>query len=187
MMSDGRVRVDGGRDARTLAARLAWELPDEVRVELYDDRIVIAGSPSPEHEAAVERLAARLGPFARSRHWTARRAPTVLMPRGPAYVRSDLAFVRAGSAWQGETLLGSDLALVAEVAADPDPEDDRGLKRVFYALAGVSCYLLFDLPLRRATLFDIPCDGDYQQHITVPFGEPLPLPDGPLLETALPV
>lgn len=185
-LAEGRVRIDGGRDARELAARLAWELPDEVRVELYDDRIVIAGEPSFEHDAAVGHLAERLAPFAESRRWAARRAPTVLMPHGPAYVRSDLVFVRAGSSWPGEVLLGSDLALAVEVAAAPDPSDDRGLKRVFYALAGASCYLLFDLSLEQVTLFDIPCDGDYQQDVTVPLGKPLQLPDGPLLQTAIP-
>ncbi|MEO3782399.1 Uma2 family endonuclease [Actinocorallia sp. B10E7] len=186
VLSEGRIRVDGGRDARTLAARLAWELPDEVRVELYADRIVIAGEPSPEHDAALEYLAEQLAPFAESRQWAVRRAPTVLMPRGPAYVRPDLAFPRAGSSWPGEVLLGSDLALAVEVAAAPDPSDDRDLKRAFYALAGVSCYLLLDLPRRQTVLFDIPCDGDYQQRSAVPLGESLRLPDGPLLRTAIP-
>ncbi len=185
-LAGGRLRIDGGHDARSLAARLAWELPDEVRVELYDERVVVAGAPSREHDAAVEYLSRQFEPFAGSRGWTPHLAPTVLMPRGPAYVRADLAFARAGSPWPGEVLLGSDLALVAEVAADPDPADDRDLKRVFYALSGVSCYVLFDLPRRQATLFDIPCDGDYQQHVTVAFGTPLTLPDGLLLDTEAP-
>ncbi|WP_344823007.1 Uma2 family endonuclease [Actinocorallia longicatena] len=182
-LTGGRVRVDGGRDPRQLAARLAGELPDGVRVELYDGRIVVSGVPDLRHDQAVGAVEARLGGLAAGRDWGAQRAATVLMPRGRSYVHPDLSYVRAGAGWQGEVVLGSDLALAVEVASPPDAEDDRDAKRLFYAEAGVSSYLLFDLDAGEAVLFDIPIDGDYQQSSRVPFGVPLPLPYGNPLET----
>jgi Uma2 family endonuclease len=181
-LTGGRVRVDGGRDPRQLAARLAGELPDRVRVELYDGLIVVTGVPDLRHDRVVAELAARLAGVAAGRDWTIQRTATVLMPRGRSYVHPDLSFVRT-PARDGDVVLGSDLALAVEVATDPDADDDRGLKREFYASAGVSSYLLFDLSEGEAVLFDIPIEGDYQQASRVPLGVPLPLPYGNPLET----
>lgn len=185
-LADGRVRVDGGWNARWLAARLIAELPGSARVEQYGREIVIAGAASRAHDRTADAVADRLGPAAKEHEWTVRRDATVLMPEGGAYVRPDLALVRPGSAWQGELVLGSDLALVVEVAAAPDAADDRELKRRFYATAGVSCYVLLDLERDEAVLYDIPCDGDYQHQTDVRLGEPLTLPFDAVLETAVP-
>ncbi|MCD0447951.1 Uma2 family endonuclease [Actinocorallia sp. API 0066] len=185
-LADGRVRIDGGWNARWLAARLTGELPASVRVEQYNAEIVIAGAASRAHDRAVEALADRLAPLAKEREWAVRRDATVLMPGGGAYVRPDIVCVRAGSAWQGEVVLGSDLALAVEVAAAPDAADDRTLKRSFYATAGVSCYVLLDLERASAVLYDIPCEGDYQQRHEAVLGDPLPLPYDTALETAVP-
>lgn len=184
-LTEGRVRFGGGRDLRQLAARLAGELPDRVRVELYDDQVVVAGVPPLEHDQVLQMLASRLAAMALAQQWTPQLGATVLMPRGRSYVRPDMSFVRAGSAWQGDVVLGSDLAMVVEVACPPDAHDDRSAKRQFYSTAGVSSYLLFDLSRHEAVLFDIPCDGEYQNTLKVPFGVPLPLPYGVELDTVI--
>ncbi|GAB2812630.1 hypothetical protein GCM10022221_07810 [Actinocorallia aurea] len=185
-IAGGRVRIDGGWNARWLAARLIAELPAEVRVEQYGDEIAIAGKPSRAHDRMVEAVADRLAPAAKEHEWAVRRDATVLMPAGGAYVRPDLVCVRAGSAWQGDVVLGSDLALAVEVAAAPDAADDRELKRRFYATAGVSCYVLLDLERADAVLYDIPCEGDYHHQTDAPLGTALTLPFDAVLETAVP-
>jgi Uma2 family endonuclease len=177
----GRIRIDGSRDLRQLAARLSGELPEPVHVELYGGHVVVSGVPTQVHDVALTAIAAQLQPIAFAQSWTAAPGATVLMPRGRAYVRPDLSFVR--SAWPGEVVLGSDLALAVEVASPIDGADDRDIKRLFYAVAGVSYYLLVDLPREEVVLFDIPCDGDYQNRAQVPFGSPLPVPFGTELET----
>ncbi|GAB3279492.1 hypothetical protein GCM10027589_06120 [Actinocorallia lasiicapitis] len=182
-LTSGRVRIEGARDQQRLAAQLACELPDGVRVELYDGRVVVSGVPDPAHDGVVAALRARLTEPAAEHRWSVHRDATVLMPRARSYVRPDLSFVRAGAGWQGEVVLGSDLALAVEVAAAPDSADDREAKRLFYAAAGVSSYLLFDLPDQQAVLFDIPIDGDYQHAERVPLGTPLPVPYGTPLDT----
>jgi Uma2 family endonuclease len=178
---DGRIRIDGSRDLRQLAARLSGELPEPVHVELYGGHVVVSGVPTQAHDVALTAIAAQLQPITIAQSWTAAPGATVLMPRGRAYVRPDLSFVR--SAWPGEVVLGSDLALAVEVASPIDGPDDRDIKRLFYAVAGVSYYLLVDLPREEIVLFDIPCDGDYQNRAQVPFGSPLPVPFGTALET----
>jgi Uma2 family endonuclease len=180
-LTEGRIRIGGDRDLRQLAARLSEELPEPVHVELYGEHVVVSGVPAQAHDVAVRAIAGQLAPIASAQSWTAAPGATVLMPRGRAYVRPDLSFVR--SAWPGEVVLGSDLALAVEVASPVDGADDRDIKRLFYAVAGVSYYLLVDLPREMIVLFDIPCDGDYQNREQVPFGSPLPVPFGPALET----
>ncbi|MDX6738660.1 Uma2 family endonuclease [Actinocorallia sp. A-T 12471] len=182
----GRVRIDGGWNARWLAARLIAELPSTLRVEQYGEEIVIAGAPSRAHDRMVEAVADRITPAAKEREWAVRCDATVLMPAGGAYVRPDLVCVRPGSAWQGDVVLGSDLALVVEVAAAPDAADDRELKRRFYATAGVSCYVLLDLERGDAVLYDIPCEGDYHHQSDAPLGAALTLPFDAVLDTSVP-
>ncbi|MEO5874188.1 MAG: Uma2 family endonuclease [Streptosporangiaceae bacterium] len=181
VLTGGRIRIDGSRDLRQLSARLSDELPDPVRIELYGGQVVVSGVPTQAHDTVLGAVAARLGPVTAEQGWTASPTATVLMPRGRAYVRPDLSFVR--SAWSGDVVLGSDLALAVEVASMIDGQDDREIKRRFYAAAGVSSYLLVDLPREEVVLFDAPCDGEYQHQERAPFGAPLPVPFGPPLET----
>ncbi|ROO82872.1 putative restriction endonuclease [Actinocorallia herbida] len=185
-ISGGRLRIDGGWNARWIAARLIADLPAAVRVEQYGEEIVIAGAPSRAHDRMVEAVADRIAPAAKEREWAVRRDTTVLLPSGGAYVRPDLVCVRPGSVWQGDVVLGADLAVAVEVAAAPDAADDRELKRRFYATAGVSCYVLLDLERGDAVLYDIPCEGDYHHQTDAPLGTALPLPFDAVLDTAIP-
>ncbi|MGD3105506.1 Uma2 family endonuclease [Streptomyces sp. YGL11-2] len=70
---------------------------------------------------------------------------------------------------------GAELKMVIEVTGDR-PELDRTAKRRSYALGGTPLYLLIDRDRATAMLFHEPSDGDFESHVTTPFGKPLPLP-----------
>ncbi|NEC23569.1 Uma2 family endonuclease [Streptomyces parvus] len=68
------------------------------------------------------------------------------------------------------------VALVVEVTSTK-PQADREAKRRCYARGGIPLYLLIDRDDSSVTLFSEPEGDDYRQHITIPYGKPLPLPE----------
>ncbi|MGW4629540.1 Uma2 family endonuclease [Streptomyces rubiginosohelvolus] len=68
------------------------------------------------------------------------------------------------------------VALVVEVTSTK-PQADREAKRRCYARGGIPLYLLIDRDDSSVTLFSDPERDDYRQHMTIPYGKPLPLPE----------
>jgi Uma2 family endonuclease len=54
--------------------------------------------------------------------------------------------------------------------------DDKGPKRLSYACGGVPHYWVVDIRGRVVETWSDPADGDYRQHRTIAFGEPIPVP-----------
>lgn len=72
-------------------------------------------------------------------------------------------------------LTGVDVALVVEIA-ETTRLRDLGMKRIAYAMAGVPVYWVVDGPMAVTHVHAEPMQGDYRRVVTVPFGEPLPVP-----------
>lgn len=68
------------------------------------------------------------------------------------------------------------IALVVEVTSTK-PQADREAKRRCYARGGIPLHLLIDRDAGSVTLFGDPEDAHYRQHLTIPYGKPLPLPE----------
>lgn len=79
------------------------------------------------------------------------------------------------SAW----IESDNLLLAVEITSRRTAKVDRKEKREGYARGGVPFYLLVDRWSRpaAATLFSEPAGKDYQQAVTVPFGESILLPE----------
>lgn len=70
--------------------------------------------------------------------------------------------------------------LVVEITSPSNAFFDRGVKRDTYAAGGVPLYLLIDRcarPRKVCTLYSEPTEGEYVRVTTVPFGEPVHLPE----------
>lgn len=68
------------------------------------------------------------------------------------------------------------VAMVLEVTSTK-PKADRETKRRCYARGGIPLYLLVDRETSSVTLFSNPEGDDYRRHCTLPFGDPLTIPE----------
>ncbi len=51
------------------------------------------------------------------------------------------------------------------------------MPRRCHARGGIPLHLLIDRDEGSVTLFSDPEDADHRQHLTIPYGKPLPLPE----------
>ena len=86
----------------------------------------------------------------------------------------DVAILRDPGEREG-LIPGDHLVLAAEVS-DTTLDDDKGPKRLSYARAGVPHYWVVDIRGRVLETWSDPAYGDYLQHRTIPFGDPIPVP-----------
>jgi len=68
-----------------------------------------------------------------------------------------------------------ELRLVVEIA-ETTRLRDLGMKRIAYAMAGVPVYWVVDGPMAVTHVHAEPMRGDYRRVVTIPFGEPVPVP-----------
>ncbi|MEX3107226.1 Uma2 family endonuclease [Streptomyces sp. V2] len=159
---------------------LALDTPEGFRAELLEGEIVVTPPPDGDHEDYIGLIVSqvlrksqvdiqfsgnkglKLGSGAPRNH---------VIPDG-TFAPQELRLYRGADPWMPP----DGVALVLEVTSTK-PRADRVAKRHGYAHAGIPLYLLVDRDSSSLTLFSDPEDEDYRQHITLPFGKPLPLPE----------
>ena len=85
------------------------------------------------------------------------------------------AALLTGSVGGGRLARPDELQLVVEIA-ETTRLRDLGMKRIAYAMAGVPVYWVVDGPMAVTHVHAEPMQGDYRRVVTIPFGEPLPVP-----------
>jgi Uma2 family endonuclease len=87
----------------------------------------------------------------------------------------DVAILRRPDPKLDDWIPGDHLLLAANVS-DTTLNEDKGPKRLSYARGGVPHYWVVDIRGRVVEIWSDPADGDYRQHRTIPFGQPIPVP-----------
>ncbi|MDX3381177.1 Uma2 family endonuclease [Streptomyces niveiscabiei] len=159
---------------------LALDTPEGFRAELIEGEIVVTPPPDGDHEDYIGLIVSqvlrksrvdmqfsgnkglKLGFSAPKNH---------VIPDG-TFAPLALRLYRGADPWMPP----DGVAMVLEVTSTK-PRSDRETKRHGYARAGIPLYLLTDRDTSSITLFSDPENEDYRQHITLPFGKPLPLPE----------
>ncbi|MFJ5778713.1 Uma2 family endonuclease [Streptomyces sp. NPDC093094] len=170
---------------------LALDTPEGFRAELIEGEIVVTPPPDGDHEKYISRIIRQVIKRSRSEmDFSGNKG--LKMRSGGACPKNHLIPDATVGPVELDLFGGADpwmppegVALVLEVTSTR-PAADRETKRRCYARAGIPLYLLVDRDASSLTLFSDPKTEDYREHITLPFGKPLSLPEpfGFDLETA---
>lgn len=180
---------------RSDAVSMLEELMDSadfgsLRAELLDGKLVVSPVATHWHERVVKWLERQLQEVCDANEWFAsgrtglalppareRIIPDQLVMRGDAQVADDECWVAAGH-----------VLLVAEVVSESSVHEDRDVKPLHCAMAGIPLYLLIDRYARPAavTLCSEPGESGYAAAESVAVGGKLRLPEpfGVVLDTA---
>ncbi|MFM9444145.1 Uma2 family endonuclease [Streptomyces acidiscabies] len=161
---------------------LALETPEGFRAELVEGEIVVTPPPDGDHEYYISRVVRQVirqslvdmdvsGNKGLKLEKDDGRPKDRAIPDG-TFAPASLHLFRGADSW----MPSDGVAMVLEVTSTK-PRADRELKRRCYARSGIPLYLLIDRDDSSVTLFSDPEREDYRQHITVPFGKSVPLPE----------
>lgn len=161
---------------------LALDTPEGFRAELIEGEIVVTPPPDGDHEDYIGLIVDQVARRARTRMQFSGNKGLKLRSGGGCpknhaipdgtFAPLDLRLFRGADPW----MPCEGIALVVEVTSTK-PQADREAKRRCYARGGIPLYLLIDRDESSVTLFSDPEDADYRQHLTIPYGKPLPLPE----------
>ncbi|QTA31660.1 Uma2 family endonuclease [Streptomyces sp. CA-256286] len=161
---------------------LAMDTPEGFRAELIEGEIVVTPPPDGDHEDYIGLIVDQVARRARTRMQFSGNKGLKLRSGGGCpknhavpdgiFAPLDLRLFRGAAPW----MPCEGIALVVEVTSTK-PQADREAKRRCYARGGIPLYLLIDPDAGSVTLFSDPEDADYRQHLTIPYGKPLPLPE----------
>lgn len=161
---------------------LALDTPEGFRAELIEGEIVVTPPPDGDHEDYIGLIVDQVARRARTRMQFSGNKGLKLRSGGGCpknhaipdgtFAPLDLRLFRDADPW----MPCEGIALVVEVTSTK-PQADREAKRRCYARGGIPLYLLIDRDESSVTLFSDPEDADYRQHLTIPYGKPLPLPE----------
>lgn len=133
--------------------------PDDP-VELLEGVIVQKMSKNPPHRIATRATRQALELVIPHGWYVDEQEPLTL---GSSEPEPDVAVIRGDTRDYAKRHPGAnDVGLVVEIA-DSTADRDRLLKKRIYAIAGIVCYWLVDLNLRRLEVYSEPIDGDYTQ------------------------
>jgi Uma2 family endonuclease len=152
---DPAVRNFRGRS--DLAVEDLESLPDEIRCELWDSRLVVL-----PHELTVHQVHMRVLASAFDVNCPEDSIACLSMPMEidrHNVLRPDLVLLRASGAWRGPVLV-EDVFLVGEVISPSSRARDHGAKMKRCAAAGIAAYWILDALGERATLSVFRLDGD---------------------------
>jgi Uma2 family endonuclease len=180
-LSLGRVRIHRpGRKVDQalldLADRLAAELPDGSRLNIYAGQVVVGGFPRIAHGVAIYELSEQLRPAVISHGWTYAPGSAVVIPHLREHIGPDVMLVHRDAPTFDEAFCGEGVPLVAEVTSPGSSDEDHDHKQEFYGHAGVAIYLIVDLRRQVVIMHTRPHASGFRDTTTVPFGKPLALP-----------
>jgi len=164
-LSDLRERVEAGK----------W------RAEIIDRRLIVSPLPVFWHELARNWLFRGLRDACAEKGWMPDQAGEIKLPATNDLIEPDLMVLRDEASLQNlESTRPLDrVLLVAEIATHSSIREDREIKPLACALAGVPHYLVIDrftTPM-TVSLFSAPGDGGYARIETVCVGRKLRLPE----------
>ncbi|MFF2701662.1 Uma2 family endonuclease [Streptomyces cyaneofuscatus] len=161
---------------------LSLGIPEGFRAELIDGEIAVKPLPDGDHEECVNVVLKQVLRKSRTdMDFSGNKG--LELPRGEGSPRNHAVPDGTFAPTARRLFRGADpwmpcegVALVVEVTSTK-PQADREAKRRCYARGGIPLYLLIDRDESSVTLFSDPEDPDYRQHLTIPYGKPLPLPE----------
>jgi Uma2 family endonuclease len=159
------------------ADRLAAEIPQGFRLEVYSGWIVVSGPPGVPHSTVVFRLNNLLLSTSLERGWLQHQTVGVINRYTREHWIPDLIVAPEGAPEFNTCLCGPGVLLVVEVTSDGTVNNDRGPKVSSYGSAGVPAYLLIDRELSEVVLHTRPYDKGYRDAVTVAIGKELALPE----------
>ncbi|MFJ4421812.1 Uma2 family endonuclease [Streptomyces galilaeus] len=161
---------------------LALDTPEGFRAELVEGEIVVTPPPDGDHEDYIGLIVTQVIRKSRTdmqfsgnkglKLGKAEGCPKDHVIPDGTFAPAVLRLYRGAAPWmpcQG-------VVMVLEVTSTK-PKADREVKRRCYARAGIPHYLLVDRETSEVTLLSNPGQDDYRKRSTVPFGEPLTLPE----------
>ncbi|MFJ9621809.1 Uma2 family endonuclease [Streptomyces sp. NPDC101181] len=161
---------------------LALDTPEGFRAELIEGEIVVTPPPDGDHEDYISLVLKQVLKKSRTEMDFSGNKGLKLRSGGGCpknhvipdgtFAPTALRLFRGADPWMPP----EGVALVVEVTSTR-PQADRGAKRRCYARGGIPLYLLIDRDESSVTLFSDPGDADYRQHLTLPYGKPLALPE----------
>ncbi|MEW1581390.1 Uma2 family endonuclease [Streptomyces microflavus] len=162
---------------------LSLGTPEGFRAELIEGEIVVKPLPDGDHEACINAVLKQVLRKSRTdMDFSGNKG--LELPRGEedrprnhavpdgTFAATKRRLFRGADPW----MPCEGVALVVEVTSTK-PQADREAKRRCYARGGIPLYLLIDRDAGSVTLFSDPESADYRQHLTIPYGKPLPLPE----------
>jgi Uma2 family endonuclease len=162
-------------DLRHLEESLrALDLDPGWRAELLDGHIIVSPPPVLWHTEVVFWLYEQFRDASKSNGWGQSHASALVLPRTRDIVEPDhLIFADRDKVSNLKYEIPVERALlVAEVVSNSSIKDDREIKLLRYAAAGIPFYLLVDRFRRPAavTLFSDPGENGYGKAMVVPTG-----------------
>ncbi|MEY9847366.1 Uma2 family endonuclease [Streptacidiphilus sp. BW17] len=166
----------------TFDGLLALETLEGCKAELVDGACVVSPTPDGDHEDCISTVMRQIQAYAKV-SMDASGMKGLRMPSGGGcpknHVIPDITFAprelrifRGAPSWMD----ADGVAMVVEVTSTR-PSDDRTVKRHCYARAAIPLYLIIDRDESRVLLYSDPAGEDYASGVSVPFGEPLQLPE----------
>lgn len=138
-------------------------IPDELEVEIYDGRIYVVPSPTPDHQMTVSDLLTTFREAVSDRRRILFDIDVNVL--GKIY-KPDVLVLRERS--ERQPMLGELIQIVVEVIS-PNENIERTAKKTAYAAQGIPMYIVVDGKAREhfAEVYTL-VDGEYRLTATVP-------------------
>lgn len=152
-------------------------MPENVKVELSGDTIVMQASPSALHQRNLSLLQRQFDAHCPAGYFASGNSDLASAATGT--VRNpDLSYLPDAAVDLPQHDVPAELTLIAvEVVSPSNPENDWVGKLRDYPLMGIPLYLIVDARAKTATLFSDPAQGRYRRREEAAFGEPLAVPE----------
>ncbi|MEZ0068284.1 Uma2 family endonuclease [Streptacidiphilus sp. MAP12-20] len=161
---------------------LTLETPEGFKAELVEGKIVVSPAPDGDHEDCISTILQQVIRDSRiqmdcSGNKGLQMPSAVVEPKNHVIpditiAPRELRLFRGAPIWMPTV----GVSMVVEVTSTR-PSDDRIIKRHCYARAGIPLYLVVDRDEGRVIRYSEPAKDDYSAGESVPFGDPVPLPE----------
>jgi Uma2 family endonuclease len=180
MTREPEAQPDEPQPGNVLREFLSLEIPDGYRAQLIDGEIIVTPPPGGNHEHCISRIVKQvLAHSAVPMDFSGNKGLAVPAVAGRNMLIPDVTFAPEELSLFADApswMRPSGVAMVVEVTSNL-ADIDRTSKRRAYAAARIPLYLLVGRDDKTVTLFSGPSRDTYISTATVPFGDPLDLPE----------